>query len=268
MRKTNAGPWDSALLAALLLSAGCGTQPHSDDEGRAQLGPTGAPLLTRSTRVRGPRLWASRPCVGTTGSIEGTWQSRGYGLALQATASEFVLYQVSESTCFEDYRGLLDGLCDPTLRLDIGSEDEPATLLFQSRVRGDVLTVRDATIGYTFDRTGALPPSCAAGVTAESADPVLNFDVLWQHFDEHYAFFDLHGVDWAAQYRTYRAQVSATTTPAELFETMARMLAPLRDYHVQLTSEDRSYVGPPPSDILMYNADLAAYTRTSYLSGP
>ena len=41
---------------------------------------------------------------------------------------------------------------------------------------------------------------CPNGLTDGSSDPVLNFDVFWETFDQHYAFFGERNVDWDAVY--------------------------------------------------------------------
>ena len=217
--------------------------------------------------VRTGAAAARRGCARR--NIEGTWISEGYGLALQATDREYALYEVSESSCFLDVAGPLDTPCEPELRIDIGEEEDPTFLYVQTDVRGATLTLRDAaTTRYDFRRARGLPPSCRAGGTPASSDPLLNFDLLFEHFDEHYAFFRLRGVDWSAQYVRLRGEVTPNTSPERLFALMTRMLAPLQDYHVSLVSEDRRYGRPPPADIVE-NADaINAFLAEHYLRGP
>ena len=70
------------------------------------------------------------------------------------------------------------------------------------------------------------------------SNPVENFEILWNVFNERYAFFDVRGVDWQKQKETYRPQVSDDTTPEQLFEIMCRMLHPLNDGHVELKAKN------------------------------
>jgi len=73
-------------------------------------------------------------------------------------------------------------------------------------------------------------------------DPELNFEKLWETFQNRYPFFDLRNVDWKKQYETYRPKVTALTTDDELFDIFCEMLDPLDDGHVELkgrTGPDR-----------------------------
>ena len=55
-------------------------------------------------------------------------------------------------------------------------------------------------------------------------------------FNENYAFFDLHGVDWQQAYDTYRPQISAETSLEDLHTIMVDMLTPFTDAHINLLS--------------------------------
>jgi hypothetical protein len=73
-------------------------------------------------------------------------------------------------------------------------------------------------------------------------DPELNFEKLWETFQNRYPFFDLRNVDWEKQYHTYRPRINSLTTDDELFDTFCEMLDPLNDGHVELkgrTGPDR-----------------------------
>lgn len=67
-----------------------------------------------------------------------------------------------------------------------------------------------------------------------SHDPVKNFDVFWNTFNNRYPFFKLRNVDWDAQYKKYRPLVSGKTSDAELFDILCSMVEPLDDGHVEI----------------------------------
>ena len=82
-------------------------------------------------------------------------------------------------------------------------------------------------------------------------DPKLNFEQLWETFQNRYPFFELRNVDWKKQYNTYRSEVTPRTTDDELFDIFCEMLDPLNDGHVELkarTGPDRRkrYFNPEP----------------------
>ncbi|MFY0611523.1 MAG: S41 family peptidase [Hyphomicrobiaceae bacterium] len=67
-----------------------------------------------------------------------------------------------------------------------------------------------------------------------SRSPVRNFEEFWVTFNNRYPFFSLRGVDWKAQYDTFRPSVSANTTDDELFDILCAMVDPLDDGHVEI----------------------------------
>ena len=82
------------------------------------------------------------------------------------------------------------------------------------------------------------------GRYSRSGDPELTFEYFWRVFEQDYAFFRLHDVDvdWPAIYRQYRPQVSATTSPRQLFQILSAMIAPLEDNHVVLHGDGSHFV--------------------------
>ena len=67
------------------------------------------------------------------------------------------------------------------------------------------------------------------------SQPEINFEKLWETFQNRYPFFELRNVDWKKQYETYRPKVTPLTTDDELFDIFCEMLDPLNDGHVELT---------------------------------
>lgn len=64
--------------------------------------------------------------------------------------------------------------------------------------------------------------------------PELNFEVLWQTFEDNYAFFTLRNIDWHATYQTYRPLVNAFTSDDSLYSIFSQMLAPFQDNHINV----------------------------------
>jgi len=64
--------------------------------------------------------------------------------------------------------------------------------------------------------------------------PEQNFEVLWQTFEDNYAFFKLRNVDWKKAYEQWRPIVTANTTEDSLFGVFCAMLAPFQDHHVNV----------------------------------
>ncbi len=171
------------------------------------------------------------PAVRAQGNspLDGLWLTDGYGMAFEAVDGTVTLYEITRVSCLPLVQVPYDGETIPDLGVTASRE-------------GDRLTIRDAlTMHMTAHSIETLPAACANGGTSPSADPVLNFEVFWHTFDEQYAFFDLYGVDWQAQYETYRPQVTAETTDAELFAILSEMITPLQDGHISLVAEDEVF---------------------------
>jgi len=79
---------------------------------------------------------------------------------------------------------------------------------------------------------------------SKATGPVENFEALWNMFNQRYAFFELRGVDWKAQYEKYRPKVTKNTTDEELYGLMCEMLKPLKDGHVNLKAKSLGKKNP------------------------
>lgn len=64
--------------------------------------------------------------------------------------------------------------------------------------------------------------------------PELCFEVFWHTFEDHYAFFNLRGVDWKQTYKKFRSKVHPDTTEEELFQIFTAMVTPFNDDHINI----------------------------------
>ena len=71
----------------------------------------------------------------------------------------------------------------------------------------------------------------------ESNDPEHIFELLWHDLDEHYALFDVRGINWDSLYSEYRPKVTSTTTSEELREVLSGLVEQLDDSHTILYGE-------------------------------
>lgn len=60
------------------------------------------------------------------------------------------------------------------------------------------------------------------------------FEAVWQDFDEHYALFEVRGVDWRALGDEYGPAIKSDTSDEELFDILTAMLSHLDDDQVVL----------------------------------
>lgn len=152
----------------------------------------------------------------------GIWRSKAHGAIIALGPLSANLYSETSLSC-------LLQLSFPA-HLKLVEWAEGATV----EAEGDQLLLRlDGTLDpMVLTRIDALPDNCGeADPTA--ATPRQVFDVMWAAMDEHYAFFDLHGVDWSAR-RALAPAPDAQMTDAALFGLLSEALIGLDDGHVQL----------------------------------
>lgn len=92
-----------------------------------------------------------------------------------------------------------------------------------------VIVLTSCTIKFTGDFNKASEPQRPAASLPEKT-----FESFWQTFEDHYAFFSLHGVDWKNSYNQFRPQVGAFTADDSLFAILSAMVTPLHDDHVNI----------------------------------
>ena len=163
----------------------------------------------------------------TQGPFDGKWRSHGYGLGLEVTGAAVKAVEVTSVSRLAAWEasGRLDG--NELVFMRNGCErrlimvDADSLRLHATCSAADIV----------FDRIGEWP---AAAYTTATADPEANYAVFWQTFAEIYPFFSLRDVDWQNTDRKFRPQVTSTTTPTQLFETVRAMIAPFHDAHTSI----------------------------------
>ena len=88
----------------------------------------------------------------------------------------------------------------------------------------------------------AICAALASCITEDVPDntPEGNFEYLWKTLDRRYCFFEekneQYGVDWNEIYSRYKPAVKSDMSSEQLFQLCGKMLAELRDGHVNLTA--------------------------------
>ncbi|MEJ6401635.1 S41 family peptidase [Yoonia sp. 2307UL14-13] len=157
--------------------------------------------------------------------MRGTWKTEGYGLHLDIGPAIIDLYQVTDVSCMRVDRlpahlWLLNALEEveitaeaDRLRIDAGGVINP--------IHANPIT--------------ALPDLCSTP-PASPGTAQENFDVFWHAMAEHYAFFDLHGIDWAARRTRYRPDTDTVLDDDALFDLFKQALAGLNDGHLYIAT--------------------------------
>jgi carboxyl-terminal processing protease len=159
-------------------------------------------------------------------SVEGIWLAEGYGWLMRLGNDGYERWQLAAGDAYLDER-------DTAAELAEGFESSPAS--------PDTLRLRHSgeITDYLFRRLEAMPDACRADY--RTRDPVRNFAVFCQIFEEHYPFFELRGVDWSEECARATARVSPETSPEELFELLTGLVSPLEDNHIDLVAHDPAF---------------------------
>lgn len=189
---------------------------------------------------------------------QGLWRSEGYGRWLQISDAGMMLYDHAAPAC---------------LRLPISDEELGAYLNQFSVIDDDTIAFAPSPDASRFVFT-RMDHSAEAALddclTSENPDPRLNFEYFAAVMGEHYAFFDLYGVDWDARVRAQRAQVNENTEPAALFAIFSQMLNGLADGHLSLSAAidgELRHFRPSHSRVLRPALDRAFAAQSAISDG-
>ena len=166
------------------------------------------------------------PNTTSSNGMDGVYRSLGYGRLVKIANGEFIVADITSRSCIP----LMDGAVD-----DLGDA---------LQYNNDTLTLKDGINLYYFVRTDDAPAICKKGsaeyVEAEEKknDPVYNFEVLWETFKEHYAYFELRGVNPDAMYAEYRPKISSEMSDAEFYSVVFEMLESFGDGHIGISAPD------------------------------
>ncbi|WP_245876802.1 S41 family peptidase [Streptomyces uncialis] len=221
---------------------------------RAEAGESGRPARPAPRRTRRAVLTAVGTVLALAGSLgtaaavptapdtraarnaapaDGVWRMDGYGLFVTVSGGVLRTWDTTALSCLPGLTATRQGAPGPGGEVRFGSPE--AVLIVRQRGTDRATLAVDGGVGTRdMRRVPALPELCGR---APATGPLANFDVFWQTFEENYAFFAARGVDWDAVRAKYRPKVTARTTPAELFDILAEMTAPLQDGHVALEAD-------------------------------
>ncbi len=153
--------------------------------------------------------------------ITGVWKMRGYGWIFEVTDTEISIYDQTKVSC-------------------LPAKKYPTAIIDDKMATDNTLTLKIGISTYTLDRLTRLPEICVSKLTKkQKKDPFYNFDVLWNTFNDHYAYFELRGIDWKKSYDTYRNKITDKTSDAELFAIFYEMLETFDDGHVDIEAPDK-----------------------------
>ncbi|MDI9311977.1 MAG: S41 family peptidase [Limnohabitans sp.] len=145
-------------------------------------------------------------------SIEGTWESIGYGEILKINANSYEYFDITDFSCL------------PT------KEGNISEITKTMQVSNDTLIVKRGFNIYRYVRIKKLPELCQQNINAKN-DISYNFEVFANTYKNHYAYFDLNKIDWDNLYINSKNKINSKSTDVDLYLVMEDMIEKLKDNH-------------------------------------
>ncbi len=159
-------------------------------------------------------LWWSCTDTPEVRSVNGVWEQLGYGKTIEIKNDSVKIYDICSAGCL-----LL--------------EQVPLKEMGQMKMITTDTLLRTKNIKtYKYVKQQEVPSQCL--MKQDKDDYLLNFEFLWNTFNENYSFFEERQVDWDTSYEFYKNQITSETTEIEFFILLETMLDELQDGHVKL----------------------------------
>jgi len=162
----------------------------------------------------------------------GAWKLSTGGNYLELTPLTATLYTDSGHSCFKD-------LTFPAHMKLVEMLEGATTQAIDGRLH---LNVDGSLDTRFFDKIDALPADCTT-VDPMTATPKDVAEAVWTAMDTHYAFFNLHGVNWEERKALIPAADVQMSDDA-LNQLLLDMTAGLDDGHVHFGTPERGYDSP------------------------
>jgi len=168
--------------------------------------------------------------------LEGAWTSIGYGMYFDIAGATITGYEITKVSCLKAFTATRKDESETPNESTYVITEQPVTFFIRP---GNALEVRrvhfDGSASDIVIRRLESPPAACSSPLVDT--PLNNFDVFARTWAEQYGFFDLKHADWQSIVLNQRSRITATTTPAELFDTLTSMIAPFNDAHSSIRAE-------------------------------
>jgi hypothetical protein len=196
--------------------------------------------------------FASIRSVGAQ-SLDGVWQSEGYGNVYEIRGKSLNAYDVTTRTCVPDFTATRVTVTNPGRDDTFKARGEDPIVISAGKSDDDRILNRKMRI----DRIPQMPAVCSPP-TANT--PLGNFEVFTRTFSEQYNAFDLRQVDWGKLVAENRAKITPQTTPVQLFEIFDSMIRRLGDLHTGIQARQLKRESPdtfrPGTDRLIIKSGI------------
>ena len=166
--------------------------------------------------------------AGTTNKssslLQGNWKSLGCGKVLQIHNDRFSFFDITSISCLPARQGPVS---------EFGNDIQ---------VQNDTLSIVQGTLTYYYTRINKIPRLCTVALSEKQrSDPLYNFEVWANTVLEHYAYFELNGVNWDSLYSAQKNKLTSQSTDVELYSVLDETLQLLHDNHGSIVPTDEVY---------------------------
>lgn len=161
-------------------------------------------------------------------NIQGIWEQKGYGNILVIKNEKAEAYDYTRNSCLKSPNITSKELSDSLDKYKLADNKKSFT------IKPQVFTLK-------YSKLNELPVFCLPHNVITQSTPTKVFTHFWHTFNDYYAFFDEHEVDWSQQYAKYYQHVNDDMEEEDLFGLLSVMLNPLDDGHVELTSDNKEF---------------------------
>ena len=151
-------------------------------------------------------------------STNGIWIQEGYGRIIHIQDSIYTYYNTTENLCLPL---ISDGVL--TDRFHIIDLNKNKLILNPGGI-----------VNYHFKRIEKLPKNCKTKDQKLDHSPENNFTILWNTFENHYAFFEQREVNWDAIKQQSKQRLKDIKTDEQLYSFFNEIIEPFNDGHIKL----------------------------------
>jgi hypothetical protein len=192
--------------------------------------PSSAWMLLGLSIILAGLLFSGTPSPSSP--LDGVWRSQGYGNVFVIEGPAMITYEVTATTCVPGFTARRTAAAAPDREATFEIEHGPVLFIRAGGDKDHKLLHFEATASdIRIDRLPALPDLCRHPTPNTPPDV---FEVFARTWAENYISFDLKKADWDKVVAANRAKVTAKTTPGELFDILAGMIAPFNDAHTSI----------------------------------
>lgn len=164
-------------------------------------------------------LFVSISCTETkeNNSINGIWTQQGYGRIIEITDSTYTYYNTTENSCIPLAKG----------------EFEERWKIVKS-YKNKLILNPGGIVDYRFIRTETLPKICKQANDKIDNSYEVNFEIFWNTFDNHYAFFEKRNLDWRKVKKKFLPLVKKIKSDKEFYGLLKEIVETFNDGHIKL----------------------------------